>query len=406
MSEIMQQSELPAEGELRVEYWPIDRLIPSARNARTHSAAQVAEIAGSIRTFGFTNPLLVGEDADVVAGHGRLAAARLLGLAEVPVIPLRNLDDVERRQLMLADNRITLNAGWDAEMLKLELTDLGKLGADLKILGFSEQELAVALGAPGAGLVPEDEVPGLGEVATSRPGDVWLLGPHRVGCGDCRDAATVSAVLAGALPQLMVTDPPYGVEYDPEWRHRRGVNHSAKKGKILNDEIADWAPAWRLFPGEIAYVWHGALRSTIVAESLFNGGFTIRAQIIWAKERLVMSQGDYHWQHEPCWYAVRKKGNWTGDRKQTTLWTVPSGSQDAETKHATQKPVECMRRPMLNNSSPGQAIYEPFLGSGTTLIAAQSCLRVCFAIEIDPRIASTQRNHASRPVSTDFCNMG
>jgi DNA modification methylase len=380
MSEIMRQTE----DELRVEYWSIDRLIPSARNARTHSAAQVAEIAGSIRTFGFTNPLLVGEDADVVAGHGRLAAARLLGFTEVPVIPLRNLDDVERRQLMLADNRIALNAGWDAEMLKLELTDLGKLGADLKMLGFSEQELAAALGASGIGLVPEDDVPCLGEVAISRPGDVWLLGPHRVGCGDCRDATTVSAVLAGTLPQLMVTDPPYGVEYDPEWRHRRGVNHSARKGKILNDEIADWAPAWSLFPGEIAYVWHGALRSTIVAESLFKSGFSIRAQIIWAKERLVMSQGDYHWQHEPCWYAVRKKGNWTGDRKQTTLWTIPSGSQDAETKHATQKPVECMRRPMLNNSSPGQAIYEPFLGSGTTLIAAQSCLRVCFAIEIDP----------------------
>jgi DNA modification methylase len=194
----------------------------------------------------------------------------------------------------------------------------------------------------------------------------------------------VSAVLAGARPQLMVTDPPYGVGYDPEWRHRRGVNNSARKGKILNDEIADWTPAWSLFPGEIAYIWHGALRSSIVAESLFKSGFAIRAQIIWAKERLVMSQGDYHWQHEPCWYAVRKKGHWTGDRKQTTLWTIPSGSQDAETRHATQKPVECMRRPMLNNSSPGQAIYEPFLGSGTTLIAAQSCQRVCLGIEIDP----------------------
>jgi hypothetical protein len=173
-------------------------------------------------------------------------------------------------------------------------------------------------------------------------------------------------------------------QYDPEWRHRRGVNHSARTGKIRNDEIADWAPTWALFPGAIAYVWHGALRSTIVAESLMKSGFMIRAQIIWAKERLVMSQGDYHWQHEPCWYAVRKKGNWTGDRKQTTLWTIGSGGQDAATKHATQKPVECMRRPMLNNSSPGQAIYEPFLGSGTTLIAAQSCGRVCFGIEIDP----------------------
>jgi DNA modification methylase len=384
MSQLVKHSEEPAYEELCIEYWPIDRLIPSARNARTHSAAQIAEIAGSIRAFGFTNPLLVGEGAEVIAGHGRLAAARLLGLTEIPVIPLRDLNEIERRQLMLADNRIALNAGWDAEMLKLELADLGKLGADLKTLGFNEQELAAALGGQGTGLIPEDEVPELGEVAVTRAGDIWLLGPHRIGCGDCRNASLVSAVLAGARPQLMVTDPPYGVEYDPEWRHRRGVNNSARKGKILNDEIADWTPAWSLFPGEIAYVWHGALRSTIVAESLFKSGFAIRAQIIWAKERLVMSQGDYHWQHEPCWYAVRKKGHWTGDRKQTTLWTISSGSQDSETRHATQKPVECMRRPMLNNSSPGLAIYEPFLGSGTTLIAAQSCQRVCLALEIDP----------------------
>ncbi len=269
-------------------------------------------------------------------------------------------------------------------MLKLELTDLSRLGADLKVLGFNEQELAAALGRSPGGLVHEDDVPDLGQIAVAKPGDVWLLGPHRIGCGDSRDGGIVSPVLGGAVPQLMVTDPPYGVEYDPAWRHRRGVNNSARKDKIRNDEVADWSPAWNLFPGEIAYVWHGALRSTIVAESLFKAGFTIRAQIIWAKERLVMSQGDYHWQHEPCWYAVRKRGNWTGDRKQTTLWNISSNGQDVETKHATQKPVECMRRPMLNNSSPRQAIYEPFLGSGTTLIAAQSCDRICLALEIDP----------------------
>ena len=258
------------------------------------------------------------------------------------------------------------------------------MGADLSTLGFTSKELAVALSRVEGGLTDEDEVPEVGEVAVSQPGDIWQLGPHRIACGDSRDASLVQLLLAGTAPQLMVTDPPYGVEYDPEWRHRRGVNTSARKGKILNDEIADWTPTWDLFPGEIAYVWHGALRATIVAESLAKSGFTIRAQIVWAKERLVMSQGDYHWQHEPCWYAVRKKGHWTGDRKQTTLWTIGSGRQDAETRHATQKPVECMRRPMLNNSSPGQAIYEPFLGSGTTLIAAQSCGRVCLGIEIDP----------------------
>jgi DNA modification methylase len=185
----------------------------------------------------------------------------------------------------------------------------------------------------------------------------------------------------------MVTDPPYGVEYDPAWRQQRGLSSSVRGGKIRNDERADWAAAWALFPGNIAYVWHAALRSTTVAQSLTEQGFAIRAQIIWAKERLVIGRGDYQWQHEPCWYAVRKKGNWTGDRKQTTLWSISTGNQDAETEHATQKPVECMRRPMLNNSSAGQAVYEPFLGSGTTLIAAETIGRVCLAAELEPLYA-------------------
>ena len=384
MTESIKANAVDDELRLQVEYWPLDRLIPYARNARTHSDAQVAEIAGSIRAFGFSNPILVSENGDVIAGHGRLAAARKLSMAEAPVVVLRGLTEMQRRQLVLADNRIALNAGWNAEMLKLELADLSGLGADLSALGFTTKELARALTRVEGGLTDEDEVPEIAEIAISRPGDIWLLGDHRIACGDSRDRNLIASLFAGAAPQLMVTDPPYGVEYDPEWRHRRGVNNSVRTGKIKNDEIADWTPTWNLYPGEIAYVWHGALRSTIVAESLARSGFTIRAQIIWAKERLVMSQGDYHWQHEPCWYAVRKKGFWTGDRKQTTLWEIGSGGQDAETKHATQKPVECMRRPMLNNSSPGQAIYEPFLGSGTTLIAAQSCGRVCFGVEIDP----------------------
>jgi len=181
-----------------------------------------------------------------------------------------------------------------------------------------------------------------------------------------------------------VTDPPYGVDYDPAWRHRRGVNQSARRAKVRNDTQADWGAAWALFRGDIAYVWHGALHATTVAESLGREGFHIRAQIIWAKERLVIGRGDYHWQHEPCWYAVRSKGHWTGDRKQTTLWNIPSGKQDSETQHSTQKPVECMRRPMQNNSSPGQAVYDPFLGSGTTLIAAETIGRACFSMELEP----------------------
>jgi len=370
---------------LSVEYWLIERLVPYARNARTHSDAQVAEIAGSIRAFGFTNPILVSESGDMVAGHGRLSAARLLGLAKVPVIVLRGLNEVQRRQLVLADNRIALNAGWDIDMLRLELQDLAALGADLSTLGFTEQELEQALaGSAGTGLTDEDEIPEPIGPAVTQPGDLWHLGTHRVACGDSTDPAAVQHLLSGAQPLLMVTDPPYGVAYDPAWRHRAGVNKSRRRGKVLNDDRPDWGAAWALFPGDVAYVWHGALHATTVAASLESNGFAIRAQIIWAKERLVIGRGDYHWQHEPCWYAVRTKGHWQGDRKQTTLWSIPGRNEDQETAHGTQKPVECMRRPILNNSSPGQAIYDPFLGSGTTMIAAETTKRACFGMELDP----------------------
>jgi DNA modification methylase len=182
----------------------------------------------------------------------------------------------------------------------------------------------------------------------------------------------------------MVTDPPYGVAYDPAWRNAAGAAQTKRTGRVLNDDRADWRDAWALFPGDVAYVWHGALHAGTVAESLTATGFAIRAQIVWAKERLVLSRGHYHWQHEPCWYAVRGKGHWSGDRKQSTLWSIPNRDQDTATVHGTQKPVEVMRRPILNNSSPGQAVYEPFCGSGTTLIAAETTGRVCLAVELDP----------------------
>lgn len=184
----------------------------------------------------------------------------------------------------------------------------------------------------------------------------------------------------------MVSDPPYGVSYDPAWRNETGSSKTKRTCKVRNDDLADWREAWALFPGEVAYAWHGALHAGTIAESLEACGFEIRAQIAWAKERLVMSRGRYHWQHEPCWYAVRKgsKGCWSGGRKQTTLWSIPNRDQDAATLHGTQKPVEWMRGPILNNSSRGQAVYEPFSGSGTTLIAAENTGRACLAMELDP----------------------
>jgi DNA modification methylase len=256
---------------------------------------------------------------------------------------------------------------------------------DLTALGFETGEIDALLGH-GVADPREEATPEPPAEPVSLPGDLWLLGGHRLICGDATDAATVARLLDGVTPHLMVTDPPYGVEYDPAWRNETGGSQTQRTGKVRNDDRADWRAAWALFPGDVAYVWHGALHAATVADSLTASGFQIRAQIIWAKERLVLSRGDYHWQHEPCWYAVRKtgRGHWCGGRKQTTLWHIPNRDQDAATIHGTQKPVECMRRAMLNNSSPGQAVYEPFCGSGTSLIAAETTGRACHAIELDP----------------------
>ncbi len=372
--------------DLQITRVPVEALVPYARNARTHSDTQVAQIAASIREFGWTNPILVDGERGIIAGHGRLLAARKLGMTDVPVIELGHLTLAQRRAYVLADNRLALNAGWDEDLLRLELAELRDDGLDLGLTGFSVDEIGKLLIDASEGLTDPDDVPEVPEAPITRLGDVWLLGRHRLVCGDSTDPATVEAALAGVRPHLMVTDPPYGVNYDPDWRNRAGLGQTQRTGRVENDDRADWREAWALFPGDVAYVWHGALHATTVAESLIATGFDIRAQIIWAKERLVLGRGHYHWQHEPAWYAVRSgsPGHWSGDRKQTTLWSIPSRDQDAETIHGTQKPVACMRRPMENNSSPGQAVYEPFCGSGTTIIAAEMSGRCCHAIELSP----------------------
>ena len=374
----------------RIESWPLARLQPYAKNAKLHGDEQVAKIAASIAEFGWTVPCLVGEDGELIAGHGRVLAATQLGLAAAPVIVLGHLTEAQRRAYRLADNKLTELGTWDEALLSAELQDLLAEDFDLSLIGFEDGELQALLtgeGEPEAGSSEtEDDVPELPEDPVSRPGDLWVLGKHRLLCGDSTVATDVERVLNGVKPQLLISDPPYGVDYDPSWRNQAGAANTKRTGKVLNDDRADWREAWSLFQGDVAYVWHGALHAATVAESLEACGFNIRSQIIWAKERLVLSRGDYHWQHEPCWYAVRAKGkgHWAGDRKQTTLWQIASKDQDATTVHGTQKPVECMRRPMLNNSSPGQAVYEPFMGSGTTLIAAETTGRVCYGIELNP----------------------
>ena len=370
----------------KVERRNINALIPYARNARTHSPEQVDQIAASIREWGWTVPVLIDEQGGLIAGHGRVMAAKKLGLAEVPVMVAAGWSEGQKRAYVLADNKLAENAGWDRDMLKVELGDLGALDFDISLTGFGEGEIADLLAEKTAGLTDPDDVPDAPEIPVSCLGDVWVLGNHRIICGDSTDADCVGKLLGPVKPHLMVTDPPYGVEYDPEWRVRAGASgRTAAMGKVLNDDKADWREAWALFPGDVAYVWHADRFSPVVADSLLSCGFQMRNLIIWGKSQLVMSRGNYHSQHEPCWYAVKKSAtaHWAGDRKQTTLWQIEK-PRKSETGHGTQKPVECMKRPIENNSSPGQAVYEPFSGSGTTIIAGEMTGRHIYAIELNP----------------------
>lgn len=378
--------------------WPADKierrnvsdLLPYARNARTHSDEQVMQIAASIREWGWTTPVLVDEANTIIAGHGRVMAANKLGITDVPVMVATGWTDAQKKAYVLADNKLAENADWDMERLKVEMLDLQALDFDMPLIGFSDDELARLLADKTEGLTDEDDTPEVPVKGVTEPGDVWICGKHRVRCGDSTSATDVEALLAGVKPHLMVTDPPYGVEYDANWRNEadraNGKPYGARAvGKVANDDKADWSEAWALFPGDVAYVWHAGNMANVVADSLIKTGLNIRAQIIWAKNQLVISRGDYHPMHEPCWYAVRKSktGHWAGDRKQSTLWQIDK-PRKSETGHSTQKPVECMRRPIVNNSSPGQAVYDPFLGSGTTLIAAETEGRVCYGMELNP----------------------
>ena len=374
----------PMSAPMSVELRPLDAVRPYSNNPRQNLDA-VEAVAESIRRFGFRQPIVVDADGVIVAGHTRFRAAQRLGLATVPVHVATDLTADEVRAYRLADNKTAELASWDTAMLSIELDALRGADIDWTLLGFDEEELAKLLAPAGTeGLTDPDAVPEKPVDPVTKPGDLWLLGKHRLLCGDSTSAADVTRLLDGAVPTLMVTDPPYGVEYDPEWRMDAGLTgNTARMGKVMNDDRADWTEAWKLFPGDVAYVYHAGVFASTVQQSLERAGFAIRAQIIWAKDRLALSRGDYHWQHEPCWYAVREggKGHRTDDRTQTTLWSIPA-RDDAGHGHGTQKPVECMERPVRNHLA--DTVYEPFAGSGTTVIACERTGRACIAMELDP----------------------
>jgi DNA modification methylase len=380
--------------------WPLDKIIPYPNNPRTHPAEQITLLAKLFVKHGVDQPIVVDEEGFILKGHGRRMAAVEAGMRSFPVVQHKGLSDNDKRAMRLADNQVALLSGWDANLLRLELTDLKAAGFDMELIGFSGVQLVSFMANPPGG--DPEATPPRRPKPTSRTGDVWIMGNHRLICGDSTIKGDVERVLNGEEPNLMVSDPPYGVDYDPGWRAEPGKLGAAdgsflstggvRKGTVQNDTRADWCEAYKLFPGDVVYIWHGALFSSVVEDSLHRASFLTRAQIVWAKQHAPISRGDYHWRHECCWYMVRKgrTGNWSGDRKQNTVWDIANMNafggvkEDTKTEHGTQKPVECMRRPIINNSKPGDYVYEPFSGSGTTIIACEMTTRYCLAIELDP----------------------
>lgn len=374
-------------GAQKIEWVDTNSLIPYAKNSRTHSETQVAQIAGSIKEFGFNNPVLIDETGSIIAGHGRVLAAQKLGLQTVPTITLEHLSETQRKAYVIADNRLALNAGWDDQMLTLELNDLKDDGFDLSLLGFDADEMNALLNPikETEGLTDEDAVPEVPEEPKTKPGDIYKLGRHRLMCGDSTSIDAVEKLMDGQLADILITDPPYNVAYE-------GSNGL----KIKNDDMGD--DQFRQFlrdafvaanavmkPGAVFYIWHADLEGYNFRGACQDTGWIVRQCLIWNKDSLVMGRQDYHWKHEPCLYGWKEGAGhlWATDRKQTTILEFKKPKKNDV--HPTMKPVELIEYQLLNNTKGQDIVLDLFGGSGSTLIAAEKNGRTARLMELDPK---------------------
>jgi len=373
----------------QVEKVLIEKLIPYARNARTHDEAQVSQIAASIKEFGFNNPILISDDYSIIAGHGRLAAARKLGLAEVPVIRLSHLSDTQRKAYVLADNRLALNAGWDNDLLKLELIELKAEDVDLEMLGFSVEELDGLLNAlePTEGLTDEDAVPEPPEEPITKPGDIWILGKHRLMCGDSTSIDHLEKLCNGRQVDMWLTDPPYNVAYEGKTKDALTIKNDSMSDDTFRQFLRDayTAADAAMKSGAVFYIWHADSEGYNFRGAAQDAGWKVRQCLIWKKSTMVMGRQDYHWKHEPCLYGWKEGAGhlWAADRKQTTILEFDKPSRNGE--HPTMKPVALFEYQMLNNTKGGDIVLDSFGGSGTTLVAAEKNGRVAYLMELDPK---------------------
>ena len=375
--------------------WPADKitkrktdeLIPYARNARTHSDEQVAQIAASIKEWGWTTPILVDEDSEIIAGHGRVLAARKLDIQKVPTIMAKGWTKAQKQAYVLADNQLPQNAGWDMDLLKIEVMDLNLEGFDLSLMGFNDDMMAGLLTEETEGLTDEDAVPELTEDPITKLGDIWTLGNHRLMCGDSTSVDELESLCGEHRADMWLTDPPYNVAYE-------GKTKDALK--IQNDEMGD--DQFRQFlvdsytaadavmkAGAVFYIWHADLEGYNFRGAAHDAGWQVRQCLIWKKQTMVMGRQDYHWKHEPCLYGWKSGAGhlWATDRKQTTILEFDRPSRSKE--HPTMKPVELFEYQMLNNTKGGDLILDSFGGSGTTMIAAEKNGRHSRLMELDPK---------------------
>ena len=377
------------QGAKKVEWLGLDKLIPYAKNSRTHDDAQVAQIAASIKEFGFNNPILIDPDGGIIAGHGRVMAARRLGLTEVPCIRLGHLTETQRKAYVIADNRLALNAGWDDQMLTVELQELDAESFDLNLLGFEATELNALLNPikETEGLTDEDAVPEVPEEPKTKPGDIYKLGRHRLMCGDSTSIDDLEKLTNGQLVDMWLTDPPYNVAYEGKTKDSLTIKNDSMGDDQFRQFLRDAYTAADavMKPGAVFYIWHADSEGYNFRGAAQDAGWKVRQCLIWKKSTMVMGRQDYHWKHEPCLYGWKEGAGhlWAADRKQTTILEFDKPSRNGE--HPTMKPVGLFAYQMQNNTKGGDIVLDSFGGSGTTMIAAEQHGRVAYLMELDPK---------------------
>ena len=367
-----------------------DKLVPYANNARTHSQEQILKLRSSLREFGFINPVIVDRDLTIIAGHGRVMAAKAEGIREVPCVFVDHLTEAQKKAYILADNRMALDAGWDEELLRVELQELEGLNFDLGLTGFDEKELADFFADEKAEVEDDDYdlTEALEKASFVERGDVWVVGRHRLVCGDATNEADVNLLMDGKKANLILTDPPYGVSFTSS-SGLKIQNDSLKNEEFYNFLLAAFKNmVAHAEPGAAGYVFHADTEGLNFRNAFINAGFHLAGCCIWVKDSLVLGRSDYQWQHEPVLYGFLKNGkhSWYSDRKQTTIWNFKKPKRNEN--HPTSKPLDLLSYPLGNSSQENAIVVDTFGGSGSTLMACELSNRICYTMELDEKYAS------------------